>query len=424
MKIVCATNMPFAREAFSTLGDVTVVDGRAMTAADVRHADILATRSTTKINRELLDGSRVRFAGTATIGTDHMDIEYLDKAGITWCSAAGCNANSVSEYLTSALLHLAVQHGLGLQGLSIGVIGVGNVGTRVVAKACALGMRVLPNDPPRERNGEQCSVFGLSAETLAKEGVQCSVPGQQNTNNGQRTTNNGPTAIIPFVSLDEVLARSDIVTFHVPLTQEGNDATSHMADRPFFELLKPGAILINAARGPVLDTDELLRAMDADIVRHAVIDTWEGEPDYRTDLLERADIGTPHIAGHSFEGKYIGTLMVYREVCKFLGVEATWTPEPLLPVPPVPRVTVKAGDRRDEDVLWDIVGKVYDITADDRCFRETLKLDRDARVKGFDSLRKDYPIRREFRFTTVSLAGGTPSLTDTIAGLGFNVERS
>ena len=151
MKIICATNMPFAREAFSTLGDVRILEGRDISAQDVKDVEVLALRSTTKVDRGLLEGSKVRFVGTATIGTDHLDLGYFDQAGIRWCFAPGCNANSVSEYVTAALLTLGERNGITLEGKTIGVIGVGNVGSRVVAKARALGMRVLMNDPPRER---------------------------------------------------------------------------------------------------------------------------------------------------------------------------------------------------------------------------------------------------------------------------------
>ncbi|MFC1453356.1 4-phosphoerythronate dehydrogenase [Verrucomicrobiota bacterium] len=295
MKIVCAANMPYAREAFSTLGCPVVLDGRAIAANDVRDAEVLAIRSTTRADRALLDGSAVRFVGTATIGTDHMDISYFERAGIRWCYSPGCNANSVAEYVAAALLSLADRHGFGLRGKTMGVIGVGNVGSLVAEKARTLGLRVLPNDPPR----------------AAREGTA-----------------------LPWVSLDRVLAESDIVTLHVPLSREGPDATFHMAGREFFHRLKPGAVFLNCARGAVVETDALIEALVGGIVSHAVIDTWEGEPEYRTELLDRVDIGTPHIAGHSFEGKVMGTVMVYREVCRFLGLEPTWSPEALLPPPP------------------------------------------------------------------------------------------
>lgn len=396
LKIVCATNMPFAMEAFSTLGETRILEGRDIKAMDVRETDILALRSTTKVNRSLLEGSRVRFVGTATIGTDHLDITYFEQAGIKWCFAPGCNANSVSEYMTASLLYLASQHGFTLEGKTIGVIGVGNVGRRVVQKARALGMRVLMNDPPRE---------------MAERS------GQWTVGSGQ----NGEAENV-FVGLDQVLAEADIVTVHVPLTKEGPDKTVHLADEAFFGHAKKGLIFLNAARGPVVDSSALIKALDNHQVSHVVLDTWEGEPSYRMDLLGRVDIATPHIAGHSFEGKVMGTVMVYRAVCAFLGVPADWSHEPLMPVPLVPEIRVNATGRNDQDVLREVVRQVYDLEGDDRRFRESAVTDEKTRMKNFDFLRSNYPERREFRYTTVKMDGGNDKLRRTLVGLGFQVE--
>jgi erythronate-4-phosphate dehydrogenase len=375
--------MPFAMEAFSTLGETRILEGRLIKAVDVRDTEILALRSTTKVTRELLDGSKVRFVGTATIGTDHLDISYFDQAGISWCFAPGCNANSVSEYVTASLLYLACKHGITLAGKTLGVIGVGNVGSKVVQKAHALGMRVLLNDPPRER-----------------------------THAGNET----------FVSLNQVLAEADIITCHVPLTKTGPDKTVHLADASFFANAKPGLIFLNAARGPVVDSNALLQALDSGRVSHAVLDTWEGEPDYRMDLLARVDIATPHIAGHSFEGKVMGTVMVYQAVCKHLGVPATWSHEPLMPVPIVPEVVVDVAGKGDQTVLREVVRQVYDLEGDDRRFRASAVMDEKTRMRNFDALRSDYPERREFRYTTVKLNGGSRNLALTLGHLGFKVE--
>lgn len=383
MKIICATNMPFALEAFSTLGETLVLEGRHIKAADVRDAEILALRSTTKVNRELLEGSKVRFVGTATIGTDHLDIPYFNQAGIKWCFAPGCNANSVSDYVTAGLLYLACRHGFTLEGKTIGVIGVGNVGRRVVRKAQALGMRVLLNDPPRER--------------------------AEGRGQGENI----------FVGLDQILAEADIITVHVPLTKEGSDKTIHLAGDEFFRRAKKGLVFINAARGPVVDSPALLRALDAGQVGHVILDTWEGEPGYRLDLMARVDLATPHIAGHSFEGRVMGTVMVYREVCQFLSVPAAWSHEPLMPPPLVPLVKIDASGRREQDVLREVVRQVYDIEGDDRRFRETPVGDEESRRKHFDRLRREYPERREFQYTTVELRGGSQKLHATLAGLGF-----
>jgi erythronate-4-phosphate dehydrogenase len=378
MKIVCATNMPYALEAFSTLGSVVVLEGRIIGPADVKDAEILALRSTTVVNRALLEGSRVRFVGTATIGTDHFDIPYLEKTGIRWCFAPGCNANSVSEYLTAALLVLGERHGLVLSGQTIGVVGVGNVGSRVVKKAEALGMRVLKNDPPLARR------------------------------TGDRS----------FVSLKQIQDEADIVTFHVPLTKTGSDATFHMADAAFFKGMRKPVIFVDAARGPVVDSTALLRAMDRGIVRHAVLDTWEGEPCFSRPLLQRVDLGTPHIAGHSFEGKVAGTMMVYEEACRFLGVKSSFDPEAILPPPRVPELIVDATDRPDEDVIREVVRPVYDIESDDARMR-TIDDEPTRQAQAFDRQRKEYPMRREFRYTRVKAGGASQRLREKLQGLGF-----
>ncbi len=375
--------MPYAREAFSQIGEPVVIEGRHIAPEHVRDAEILAIRSITKVDRRLLEGSRVRFVGTATIGTDHMDIPYLEAKGIKWCHAPGCNANSVSEYITSAWLYLAERYELNLSDLTLGVIGVGNVGSLVVKKAEALGMRVIQNDPPK---------FDLTGDEL-------------------------------FRPLDELLPQSDIVTIHVPLTREGPYPTFHLADQGFFEKLKDGAIFVNTARGEVMETDALLQALGSGRVSHAVIDTWENEPVFSVPLLDAVAIGTPHIAGHSFEGKVCGTVMVYREACRFLGLPATWSPEGLLPEPAVPEVSVDASNRRDELVLREVVKQVYDIEQDDADLRAGRNMDPEARGAYFDRLRRDYPQRREFRFTRVKVFNGSSGLIERFRRLGFETEE-
>ncbi len=379
MKIICSTNMPFAQEAFGRLGEVAIMPPSAITRETVRDADLLCIRSTTRVDRALLDGSRVRFVGTATIGTDHMDTGYMEEAGIEWRAAAGCNANSVSEYITAALLCLACRNDLRLADKTIGVIGIGHVGKLVVKKAKALGMRVLQNDPPR-RDAE------------------------------------GDPAFLP---LDAVLAESDIITLHVPLTKSGRYPTLHLADSRFFRRLKPGSIFINAARGAATDSDALIEAMQRNIVAHSILDTWAGEPAFRNDVLEQVAIGTPHIAGHSFEGKVMGTAMIFQEACCFLGVRSDWSPDSLLPEPAVPQIELDAAERNEEAVLHEIVRRIYDIEADDMRMREVAVADVEQRSRNFEQLRQEYPVRREFRFTTVNLLNAGERLREKAAGLDF-----
>ncbi len=383
MRIIADRNMPFAKEAFETLGETRMRDGRAITPADVRDADALVIRSTTRVDAALLAGSRVRFVGTATIGTDHLDIPLLEARGIRWCFAPGCNANSVSEYVIAALLHLATTHGVPLAGQTIGIIGAGNVGTRVASLVAALGMRVLLNDPPRQRQALQ----------------------------------DDPAAARTFVELDELLADARLVTLHVPMTRSGPDRTLHLADADFFARMRPGAIFINAARGAVTDTPALIQALRSGRIAHAVLDTWEGEPAFNRELLDLASIGTPHIAGHSFEGKVAGTVKVYQALCRFLGTPPAWTPEPLLPPPAVPRIEAGTAGRTPDAVLHDVVSRVYAIMTDD----QRLRIPAEDRATHFDSLRKHYPVRREFRCSTVHLSPAEETLASTLRLLGFTV---
>ena len=383
MKIVCDKNMPYAAEAFGTLGEVRLKEGRQIAVSDVRDAEMLITRSTTKVNAALLDGSAVRFYGSGVIGTDHIDIPYLAARGIVWTGAPGCNAESVANYVTAALLWLGAKHGFTLEGRTLGVIGVGNVGRRVCAHARALGLRVLANDPPRQRDTSDVEARG-------------------------------------FVPLDRVLEESDIITCHVPLTQSGTDATFHVLSTVQFAKMKPGVILINAARGPVIETDALLPVLGTRVA-HAVIDCWEGEPAYRADLLARADLATPHIAGHSYEGKVNGTAIVYRRACAFLGVEAACPFA--LPPPPLPQWCGDAAGRCDEAVLKELVLSVYDIEADSLRLKVSCVPDEGARASSFDAQRSQYPMRREFASTRVRIANASEALVAKMTGLGFAVQR-
>lgn len=377
LKIVCDANMPYALEAFQTIGDVSLVEGRKISPANVKSADILITRSTTKINRSLLEGSKVRFYGSGVIGTDHIDTSYLQTAGICWCGAPGCNAESVGQYITAALLWLSERYAVQLEGLTIGVIGVGNVGRRVVAKAKALGMHVLACDPPRQRDKND-----LEARN--------------------------------FVALAELLHNSDIVTCHVPLTRDGGDPTFHMMNADTIAQMRDGTIYLNAARGPVNDTNALLSALGKKI-RHAVIDTWEGEPSFNGQLMKRVDIGTPHIAGHSYEGKVNGTAIVYRAACKFLGITPTY--DFVLPAPPVPNWIFKG----DETDLCKLVLETYDIMGDDQRLRETISLNETERRQAFDFQRSNYPMRREFSATVVRVSNRHDKLATRLQALNFQI---
>jgi len=380
MKIICATSIPYAKEAFAPLGELQILDPKQITPKILKDADVLVTRSTLKVGAELLEGTGVKFVGTCTIGYDHLDLDYLEKRKIVWTASPGCNANSVAEYVTAALLHVASKHNITLRGKNIGIIGVGHVGSLVVKKASALGMRILLNDPP---------LFDLTGDDR-------------------------------YRSLDEVLAESDVVTVHVPLERGGEYPTFHLAGRNFFGRAKKGCIFINAARGAVMNSDDFLKARAGGAIEHAVIDCWENEPAFRPDVMRAADLGTPHIAGYSFEGRSMGTIHVYRELCKFMGLEPNLTLDALLPPPPVPEIHFDAEGKSDEESLAEIVGRVYDIAADDRDLRSFTTANEETRGKEFEKMRKNYHMRREFRYTRVILRNASATLAESLRNLEFS----
>lgn len=374
MRIVCASSLTLGREIFSTLGDVVCVPEKEITAEIVRDADMLATRSKAKINAALLDGSSVTFYGTATAGTDHMDIGYLNGRGLAWTAAPGCNANSVAEYVTAALLREANLHRRELAGKTIAIIGVGEVGSRVAKKALALGMKPLLNDPP---------VKDRTRDTSLQE-------------------------------LFEILPQADAVTLHVPLTESGLHATAKMVNDDFFARLKPGCLFINASRGEVVDEDALLRALDRGTINRMMLDVFDNEPDIRLDVMNRADIASPHIAGHSYEGKLNGTVMVYETACKFFGIAPKWKSDPSAKIF---GHELDATELHDDHTMWRAVHAAYDIDRDDRELRSGAA----AIGKKFSAMRGNYPDRFEFPRHRIQLLGGSPELAGRLRALGFIV---
>lgn len=297
MKIVIDDKIPYIRDAVAAITDDAVyMDGSAIKADDVRDADAMIVRTRTRCDERLLGGSRVRFVGTATIGYDHLDTAWLDRAGICWTNCPGCNASSVAQYLRSVLILLARFHGVNLVGTTIGIVGCGHVGTLVCDVALSFGMRVLVCDPPVGASG--------------------------------------------YVSLETIEREADIITVHVPLTRDGAYPTYHLADEAFFSRLVRRPFIINTSRGAVVDKGALLRAIDDGIVRQAIVDTWEREPHVDLRLLDRVYIGTPHIAGYSADGKANADNMVLDALCRFFGVAA---PPVVLP-PPLPSGFVYTGD--------------------------------------------------------------------------------
>lgn len=338
MKIIIDNKIPYIKEAVRTIADeIVYAPGKDFTPELVRDADALIIRTRTHCNRELLEGSRVKFIATATIGFDHIDTDYCKQAGIEWRNAPGCNSASVAQYVQSSLLIWKSLRNRELSGLTIGIVGVGNVGSKIAKVAQDFGMRVLLNDLPREE----------------KEGSGS------------------------FTSLNKIAEECDIITFHVPLYKEGNYKTFHLADREFFQSLKRKPIIINTSRGEVIDTDALLEALNNQTISDAIIDVWEHEPDINRELLEKVMIGTPHIAGYSADGKANATRMSLDAICRFFQIKGKY--EINAPAPASPIIYAK---NHEEALL-----QMYNPTEDSDRLKTQPEL--------FETLRGDYPLRRE-----------------------------
>jgi erythronate-4-phosphate dehydrogenase len=382
MKIVADENIPCVQQAFASLGEVSLLSGRSMQATQVRDADILLVRSVTRVDASLLQGSSVRFVGSATIGFDHVDRDYLQQQDIGFATAPGSNATSAAEYVVSALMVLSGQQGFELAGKTVGIIGCGNVGSRVRDRLAALGMTCLVNDPPLQANAGHDE----------------------------------------FVALDEVL-QADIVTLHVPLTTSAPHPTLHLLDASVLDSLKPGAILINTSRGAVVDN----RALDALLMRRddlsVVLDVWENEPSISASLLQQVDLATAHIAGYSYDGKLRGTEMIYRAACDYFDEPLQWRAADELQR--AASIDLRAHDAGDVlAVARAAVVACYDVRQDDARLRETLSLPATERALAFDRLRKNYPLRREFSESTLLLHEPAGALGQLLSALGFELVSS
>jgi len=390
LKILMDDNITYGPAAFGGLGEVRAVDGRAIDVGAAAWADVLLVRSGTKVNEALLGGSQVKFVGTATIGFDHVDLDYLASRGIPFYSAPGSNAPSVAEYTASALLLHARREGRALAGQTVGVVGVGNVGSRVAGRCRALGMTVLENDPPRERGG------GAGGAGQSPAGAR-------------------------WYSLDEIAAECDITCFHTPITKDGPDATFHLAGDHFFSKVKPGALFLNAGRGAVHDERTVKWALESGRIRGAILDVWENEPAIDVELLSMVELGTPHIAGHSLDGKAAGTRMLLEAVCKELELTSTWKPADSLPAAETPAISFDCCGREAEDLLGEACLKIYDPSVDDAKLRRIAGMSEDERGGHFQDMRRNYPVRREFANTRIELTDAPDGLAESFRGLGFTV---
>jgi erythronate-4-phosphate dehydrogenase len=380
LKIIADNKIPFLKGIMEPYVDIVYLPGAKTTADDVKDADAIFTRTRTKCNEALLKGSNVKLIATATIGYDHIDTNYCDNAGIRWVNAPGCNSWSVQQYITAAIATFAYQHNLKLKDLTIGVIGVGNVGSKVASAAEALGMRVLLNDPPR----------------ADKEGFGA------------------------FTDLDTLLRESDIVTCHTPLTKDTPNKSSicyptyHLASDDFFGKIKNGAVFINSSRGSVTDTEALKRAVKTKLSAY-ILDVWEGEPVLDAALLAGAFIGTPHIAGYSSDGKANGTAACVHEFCSFFGLNALneWYPESI-PPPPMPiTFSLDGAGKSDEQIMYEAITHSYPIFEDSDRLKSS--------PQTFEEQRGGYWIRREFKNFTIKLKNVSPTVSESLKNIGFKI---
>ncbi len=340
MKIVADRHIPFLEGVFEPYAEVVYIDGRAITHDDIVDADALVIRTRTRCNAALLDGTRVRMIATATIGTDHIDLDYCREKGIEVHNAEGCNAGGVMQYVFSAIYGVAARKSIKIDNMTIGIVGVGHVGSKVEAMARYLGLDVLLCDPPRAE----------------KEGPEA------------------------FCSLDYLLANSHVVTMHVPL----DETTRKMADEEFFRMMQPGAIFINASRGEVVDDDALVQAIPK--LGAVVIDTWNNEPDVNADLIEMVDIATPHIAGYSYQGKQNGTASAVQSVARRFGIEPLYDFYPEEDLPDHNPILLDLKDKTQGERAA-VFQYNYPIFTDDFRFR--------MEPHKFEKLRSEYQYRRE-----------------------------
>jgi len=375
MKIIIDDKIPYIQGAFEEVAEVIYLPGPKTTPDIVKDADAIVTRTRTNCNEKLLSGSSVKFIATATIGYDHIDTEYCDKAGIHWTNAPGCNSKSVEQYIASTLMVLAERKKLQLKDVCIGVVGVGNVGSKVATVCNLFGMKVLLNDPPRER----------------AEGHEA------------------------FVSLQRIVDEADIITLHVPLNQKGEDATFHLGNTAFLASLKRKPVLINSCRGEVIETNAVKTALKTGQLSGFVCDCWENEPDIDLELLGMTDLATPHIAGYSKDGKATGTRMSVQAISNYfdLGLN-NWQPEGV-ELPGNPCIEMDGTGKNEQEIISTAILSTYDIRNDDKLLRNN--------TDHFEQLRGDYPTRREYPAFTIIPTHIEKNVLGILRNLGFKIKE-
>ena len=376
IRIIADNKIPFLKGVLEPYARVTYLPGELINREVLLKADALLIRTRTKCNASILGGTRVKFIATATIGFDHIDTEYCEVHNIKWTNAPGCNSSSVQQYIAASLLRIADESGFNLKDKTLGIIGVGNVGSKIENFANIIGMNVILNDPPRAR----------------KEGKA------------------------KFQDLDKLLNESDIVTLHVPLNNEGEDKTLHLFEEENLKKIKKGGWLINSSRGEVIETVGLKNALASEKLAGAVLDVWENEPVIDTQLMEMTFLSTPHIAGYSTDGKANGTAMSVKSLCEHFGFPLqNWFPSEI-PLPLSPTKIIECKGKSDEAVIREAINHTYEISEDDIKLRFS--------PQSFEKLRGDYPVRREFQAFTITLKGGTTEVQKMLSELEFKVELS
>lgn len=371
MKFVVDDKIPYIKGVLEPFGEVVYISGEKTTPEVVKKADVLVTRTRTVCNEQLLSGSSVKFIATATIGFDHIDTDYCKSTGIKWVNAPGCNSSSVEQYIASALFVLAERYKFSLTQKTIGIIGAGHVGSKVARFCRTLGMSVLLNDPP------------LALQDGS--GV--------------------------YSTLDDILEKADIITFHVPLNMNGEYQTYHLADEAFFEKLKRNPIIINSSRGEVLDTLAAKKALQKKEVSTMVIDCWENEPFIDTEFLELVGLATPHIAGYSKDGKANGTSMCIQAISRFfnLGID-NWQPE-MVDLPTNTIIELDGLNLSKNEILARAILATYDVRTDDSILRKA--------PTDFEKRRGEYPVRREFPVYTIIPKNIDPVTCEKLMDFGF-----
>ncbi|MBT7046923.1 MAG: 4-phosphoerythronate dehydrogenase [Gammaproteobacteria bacterium] len=378
MKIIADENIPYAKEAFADLGEVSTLPGRQMQNSDLQNCDCLLVRSVTRVNKTLLKNTPVKFVASATIGTDHIDLEYLQQQNIGFSNAPGCNAESASEYMINALFELSQKKGFNPFELTAGIVGHGNVGSRVKKKLDALGINTLVNDPPLQDSGDDS---------------------------------------INYVSLQTILHECDFITCHVPLTRDGDHPTFHLLNETRLNELAEDTILFNAARGPVIDNEALSALLTKRRDLTIFLDTWEGEPVINQTLLKLVDFATPHIAGYSVEGKLRGTQMILEAAGRYFEKKTSWSMCDHLPQ----KQTIQLSQKTNASLWPELFKSHYSIETDHQRLLALSELPDEQLANEFDLLRKNYPARYEYnQYLVEGISDKT--VASQIEGILFNLK--